>query len=390
MISFRSLELNIIVELSRLHLGEVRTINFENVNWNKLLNLILEHRIGGVVFPVLLKQNIPQNIRNHIEDRLYLHKVKMLSLYRDLNKIGKNSVKLGLEVCSFKGPLLSKQIYKDPAVRYSRDLDLFVNKDNLNETLENLQNLGFETQQKRTFTKKQKQVYLKTFNHYELYNSSSETLIELHWNFLSSLYFSSKVSRSFEKDCLPSELVGISRMNNINNFTYLIIHAGMHRWKRLMWAMDISMLVNNENEDFLVECYELSKKLDLDSFFIEGLFFVHHLLGVHIPHNILFKANKYKKYNILLNNIKWYLNDLENEIIPNNILKLFYRKVIRVFYNLQSEYLLGGTKMITRRVKSSFIQPKAWAVYSFPDSLFFMNYIAAPFLNVYRLIKKYF
>lgn len=148
---------------------------------------------------------------------------------------------------SFKGPLLSQKIYKDPTYRYYNDFDFLIDRSNIDLALKVLHDKGFHNVHFR-FPEKEskKQLWLDHTNEIMLFHPEKELTIEIHWN----LFAADPVLKQNLKNLVDTNTTSINFsgreytvFSHEFDLIYLIIHGGGHFWGRLKWLVDIKELI---------------------------------------------------------------------------------------------------------------------------------------------------
>lgn len=145
----------------------------------------------------------------------------------------------GIRVISMKGPILSMELYGDPSLRTSRDLDVMVCEDDMHRAGEILIGLGYE-QEQSLFHKtplRRKYYSLIELEKHTVY-TRGDICIELHWksNFQSETTFDELWAGREERMILgkPIAILGAD-----DRHPALVIHAAEHGFHRLRWLLDL-------------------------------------------------------------------------------------------------------------------------------------------------------
>ena len=140
---------------------------------------------------------------------------------------------------SMKGPLLSMELYGDPGMRTSKDLDLMVSPEDLTRAGEVLKGLGYELEQHPyAATPLQHKYYnLIEIEKHEVYHRS-EICIELHWqhDYQTEQSFDDLWERREERPFMGGKT---AVMGADDRYPALFIHAAEHGFMRLRWLLDL-------------------------------------------------------------------------------------------------------------------------------------------------------
>lgn len=168
-----------------------------------------------------------------------------------------------IEFINLKGPLLSDRIYGDPTYRYSRDFDILVEPNEVDQTLQLLRDEGyyypgFEWPE----SKKRQGIALHFLNQIEMVHKDSGLMIEIHWKLFSTRITDQKKLDSLIQENIETVEFGGVELNRFSNefeLFYLIIHGGIHAWFRLKWLVDIHEILHRKSFDWQAFHHIISK-----------------------------------------------------------------------------------------------------------------------------------
>ena len=156
----------------------------------------------------------------------------------------------GIEFINLKGPLLSQRIYDDPLYRYSRDFDILVEPNRVNQTLQLLQNEGFRFPDfEWPQSKKRQQIALHFLNQIEMIHEKSGVMMEIHWKLFSTRVTDQEILENLIQENVETVEFGGVELNRFSKefeLFYLIVHGGIHAWFRLKWLVDIHEMLDRK------------------------------------------------------------------------------------------------------------------------------------------------
>lgn len=165
-------------------------------------------------------------------------------------EIAKLLKKQGIEFINLKGPLLSQRIYGDPIYRYSRDFDILVEPGEVNQTLQFLQNEGFDYPEfEWPESEKRQKIALHFLNQIEMVHETSGLMIEIHWKLFSTRITDQKTLDNLIQENVETIEFGGVELNRFSKefeLFYLIVHGGVHAWFRLKWLVDIHEILDRK------------------------------------------------------------------------------------------------------------------------------------------------
>jgi hypothetical protein len=147
-----------------------------------------------------------------------------------------------------KGPMLSYRIYGDATCRVSRDFDILIKQEEVETTINLFRNLGFKYETGRWHENGIRNDHITSMvNQLTLYHPVSKIVLEIHWRvFIDPIIKFDIIEKVVSQNIRQFEFVG----KKMNQFTiefellYLIIHGGLHTWRRLKWLVDVHEIAN--------------------------------------------------------------------------------------------------------------------------------------------------
>jgi len=211
-----------------------------NIDWVSFMRLVRHHRVYPLIYEKLKKvklSQIPLDIMKSLESQYNLNTLRMLQLSSELCCISKALEDAGIRNIVLKGPVLAKQLYDDINLRTSKDLDILISLDDVENAEETLHALGYTSEQKPLNWKKK--------SHHLSYRHELHTIqVEIHWR------LSPKFERKQTFDLLWERRQKISVANqsiyvlrNEELLIYLSDHGARHGWFRLRWLVDMDRLL---------------------------------------------------------------------------------------------------------------------------------------------------
>ena len=254
-------ELSILINAALKADGESQ-ISTENppINWDSVMNLARWHQVRPLLFHYLEKnrgiavpEKYTQSLRNYVISRTVTN-MTFLSISLDLHR-----QLLQHKIPSFlmKGALWSWMFYEKPGSREFGDVDYYIKKTSIKDSLKVLSHNGFEPDSYRNYLFENERVaalYLKTDYQLPLEPSEENALqsLEIQWN---SSY--PRYCYSFSWEELTAKMMDFPLLNtsvevpNMENqlLMMLVHHAGIEQWDKLKYVADFIRLLRNEAEN---------------------------------------------------------------------------------------------------------------------------------------------
>ena len=212
----------------------------------------------------LSHQQIDQLLGEQKSGEYLAEKLVQMEQLREFFRITNALKEEGVEFICLKGPLLSQRIYGDPTFRYYKDFDLLVSPEKITQAILIFHSLGYQPDY---FIWPQaalrEQLVLGHLNQYPLTNPVNGINVELHWRLFGNLLKNEGIQKSLIKENQEKISMGgrsYTQFTHEFELLYLVIHGGLHGWRRLKWLVDINEMLKrfplDENQ-----FKKLSKKL---------------------------------------------------------------------------------------------------------------------------------
>ncbi|NTW31276.1 MAG: nucleotidyltransferase family protein [Bacteroidetes bacterium] len=175
----------------------------------------------------------------------FLHeKLKQLEIIKSFLQITDILKQKGIYFINLKGPLLSYRIYHDPTVRILHDIDILIDKKQIERVMNILFENGYNLSEGAFWPhkKNQQELFINNIHHLSFFNKGNNLCVEVHWVLMHELSISKgKLEEFISVNTEEIEFAG----RKFNVFTkefellYLLIHGSRHKWHRLKWLFDI-------------------------------------------------------------------------------------------------------------------------------------------------------
>jgi hypothetical protein len=316
------------------------------------------------------------------QPRMLVTMAKMAELIR-LSKCFKTH---NLEFIPIKGPLLSWRLHHDFTVRYTNDLDILVNKEELDRILEVFRELGYQFHYSEIPAGKNHLKLIQNIRqHHSVYHPQKRILVEIHWKlFVPELPCKVNLDGLIKHNTVQVTLHGetFNVFNKEFDVVFLIFHGAKHAWFRLKWLHDIySYSLDNDVDWHRV--IELSENFGSARLVYEALYLADQYWVLPTGVARLYQDNLLKRDAFAL---RYCIHSIsETGVKPGLIAWLKYA------YGL-TRY--GMTLFPTVRYKLALL--RAWSysdadmqIIRLPDKLTFLYFIIRPFHVVYSKWRPY-
>lgn len=301
----------------------------------------------------------------------------------------------GIRFLSMKGPLLAAELYGDPSLRHSNDLDLLVHEEDYEAAKQQLLTLGFSEHRHSSLkAEKRQQVQAQLGEEMHEVFLKDDLCVELHWriSFRYPVSFEEIWDGREEKMLLGQSVPCLGQTQNI---IYLICHGAGHGYSRLRWLIDIYKLFTRGDVNY-AELYRAMAEKQSEIFLLETLLLLYRLPSFRMPgiSNDYFSLRQqdekvYFSYHPEIQTAALqacHLTDLLEPLLlkdngPSGIQEQRYQRMLPVV----------GKRVTVFSSIYKLMQPTQadFERFHFPDSLYFLYYIVRPFYKLWRCTPFY-
>lgn len=350
-----------------------------DIDWEEFLNLVVKHRLTSHVLKHarFLAEHIPiPTYEKLMEIRLDRSKISLnfaIHAIRIYQKFEEHNIKH----CFLKGPLLSMELYNDVGFRNFRDIDVLVEKEDVEKAKQIIEELGFDCiYPKLQLSAKQQKANYSISHHYHFKHPAQITQVELHWNITNPKSFYGVETKDIIQNCRKIKISNYSLpyISKIDNLVYQAAHGSIHQWYRLFWLKDFSVILSNTSAQYLEKAYEKSKQLHLERSFMQACYLSSLLFNTDSA--ILKHQNvKFRLIKTTLQSIR--TTDLSQKGVSGKLKLIFYRLHIKPAFKYHMDLLYRLRTHLTD-----------WEIIRLNDRFFFLYYLLRPFLLIYKFVFK--
>lgn len=212
-------------------------------DWSEAVRLIDRHGTPGLAWAALRRVPdiaVPEPAAQQLKARSDDCRKQAIVYCMVLADVLKRFNRAGLPAMPMKGQILSFDLYQDVGLRYSRDLDVEVQREDLHKAQSCLE--GEDWQLESTFfpmSPRQWKSLLRNESHINFIHLSSGCKLELHWR---NPWESPEATSAVWARTVPAvwQKQAIQAMHPGDLALYLSSHGGLHRWFRAKWLGDLA------------------------------------------------------------------------------------------------------------------------------------------------------
>ncbi|MGQ9848309.1 MAG: nucleotidyltransferase family protein [Bacteroidales bacterium] len=326
-----------------------------------------------------LKKTDKEEIKSKwIYDEIKKVKQTNLVLYGEWISIWSLAKKNNINFYLYKGLALSEQLYGDALLRPTRDLDIFIDFNDIFKAHSILLSLGY-TRVKPNFdlNKRQLKQIKHHLHHFSYFHKKKKVLIELHWQLFVPMLLMKNGGLLFKNITNNLNEEYFPRYKPEVLLHYLIIHAAMHHWFKLLWLADMDSLIRGNKINWSVfddytKVFDDKRMVNV-SFKLLEVFF-----ETPIPFRIVLNKTELKIYDIAIKSLLNRLNFLTLKRIER-LKRVYYLTLLKksLRYKWQCWY-------------APMTNLEDWKTLPLPNFLFILYFIFRPFLWFYHnyIMKK--
>ncbi len=265
------------------HLEEVSILAYDHAVYPLFFHAIMEHA----------SDLVEQEMKDAMDYLFQSIQITNEEMTDELLHITKLFEQQGIEVLSFKGPILAQDIYGNVAFRQYGDLDLLVKEDDIYAAAQLIETQNYKAIETIEFLRNDAK--LKKEKNYEFYGSENGMKVEIHWRLVNTSLL--KKFKNYDVFSTSDRVIiheaSIGTLDKSILLLYLCNHGASHFWERLSWIVDIDRLIKHHYDSLdWDEVLSLSEQLECRTPLLLGLGLSQTLLNTHLPENLQSQIEK--------------------------------------------------------------------------------------------------
>ncbi|SMC97973.1 nucleotidyltransferase domain-containing protein [Sporomusa malonica] len=265
------------------------------INWPMFIHLVLHHRVYPLVYrylSTLEHSNVPDKVLAALYKFKKDNDCKTLQMSAEFVRILRALEQKEIFAIVMKGFPLAYQLYGDITLRMSRDLDLLVHPEDVDEARRAIESNGYVWKHPLAHTTPARfKKWMESNKHLVYWHPELEICIELHWRLDSwGMDFPLNVVKN---NMTSMQMFGqsVNILDKEELLLYLVIHGAVHAWFRVKWLVDIDLIVRKG--DFSWErLFLLADSLSVKSVLNQAIILLRELLQTSFPKEIIYLAEK--------------------------------------------------------------------------------------------------
>jgi hypothetical protein len=264
---------------------QIRALLEQQLDWSKLISLAEHHCMIPLTYHNLAAHSavIPANAFQALGGKFESSTRQALWLTNQLTRVLDVLQARGIQALPYKGPVLSKTLYNDIALRQFSDLDILLRPSDVARAKFALAEIGFKSS--LHLTQPAERHYLAEGYECSFDGFGQKNVLELQWRISPRFY-----SVEFDVDSFLERAPVIQFEERlIHTFStedlllVLCVHAAKHLWGRLSWICDIADLAASTPIHW-EQVKREANRLGINRIVGISFFLAQSLLGTAIPH----------------------------------------------------------------------------------------------------------
>jgi len=346
-----------------------RLKELSNSDWEPIVQESNRHGVTPLLYHRLKTLHPGTPIPNEVEQRLrrsYLESVsRNMGLYYKLGKVLEILRHENIPVIALKGAHLAGVVYASIGLRPMNDVDLLVHKDDLMRAEVALLQIDFTP---LDFNR----VVWKDNSHFAYRLPSREFSVEVHWNFLPSMYpFNIDIDGQWERS-RPAIIAGVevSILSPEDLLLYLCLHASKHLFEMgLKLLYDIFEAIRHYGKEIDWKQTQLrSGQWGVEKCVYLALKLARNLLGASVPDEVLetFEPNDFDERFMAIAMQQIFPNGIGTSRglpLSSNVAQLWGNKRLRDKINILLKTTFPSPNVMARMYPPSSNSPRIYFYY---------------------------
>ena len=254
----------------------------EGTDTNRLLQLFRRHRL--LPLSLAVREQLPEVQQEQWKKLLQQKTLQSLKISAETARLIQLLKREGVVAIPLKGSVLAQMLYGDVGLRHCNDIDLLIDRADMERTASVLTGCGYNQSYPGSLTPRQEQIYTRYKKDVGFYNREQRLFIELHYG----IYVHELLRRvdepairdATEKVELHNEEIVV--FDQSTTFIYLVYHGCLHQFFRLFWLRDVAEALQQWELDH-AKILEKMRSLGLERMAGTALLLAERWFAVQVP-----------------------------------------------------------------------------------------------------------
>jgi hypothetical protein len=340
---------------------------FDGVDWTRFLRLVQRHRVGPSTFRILARHPeivVPPDVTTTLKlwhDRNALANLRGSVVLVELAEI---LARHGVVMLPLKGVSLALRTYGDLAARHSGDLDVLVAPADLMRADRVLRETGWTRISNKTHEEIEATLAeLPLLSHHLSYRRHGSPALELHFELnpnprLLPLDIAAAAAKG------TRAMIGghaLALLPDGPHLLFLATHGARHNWKRLIWLLDVAVMVDRTDAATVDGWIAEAERLGVAGPLAQGLALAHATLALPLPERIRPRLGSFAVRYMTKRAAGFLFRSLDEE--PDEVTAGFdlsirlYRMCMSPRFAYHWQELVRGGQAVTARLTGRGVDP---------------------------------
>lgn len=347
----------------------------ESIDWDVLAATAERHRCLPILYWWLEQRSFegaPEATVATVRQSLSIRAIHRAMIGLKIAEIAVAMQRCGIRVFFFKGPVLATIAYPELWLRETRDIDMWVHRNDVDAAKECLVELGY-----REVWTSGIEDSIGLWNCINLYDGVAA--IDLQWDDKGRSYFSPFDFEHIWSRRIPVTLenVTLQTLSNEDLLLLLCLHGNKHCWFTLSLIADIAALVSRHSDLDWNYIWSQAQQIEMERTLCLGLFLAQTVLGLSLPSATQAKVDADSSIPTLATQIYPWLFQQNEPLKPVEVFRFNFK--MKKSLRRRIHYLLHYVRVLITPNKGDE------TALGLPPSLSFLYYILRPF----RLLNKH-
>jgi aryl carrier-like protein len=392
-----ALESELLLETARVAIDEaardrILRLCQKEINWSVLIRAAKLHGLAPLVYWHLKSAGqgfVPADAMQVLAESFMANTVNCAALSVELIELSDQFKAHGMDIITFKGPVLAESYYGNFALRPTADLDILIAKGSVSNAYRLLRKLEYSP-----YPWRHRQLGDQFFqstrfpnlcHEYTFVKDDGPIFVDLHWQ-LMPFEFLSLSSTQLVKRLDKCRLLGrdIAAFDDELSLIYLCAHATKHGWSRINWIVDIAQLMDRMQNTNWHSLLELSRAAGAERMVLLGVYLTKYL-PLYRP------VSELERRTQALPEVKLWGDEIMDRFLNDPTASEWKELKKWTFFLSMKEGWSDKIRLIIQLASRPTLDE--WIRLPLPDNLFFLYFLLRPFSlfceNGIRLLWRY-
>ena len=266
------------------------------LDWDYIVKLAKRHKVLPLLYANLRKRGLVEQLPADVQGDL---RAKYLRIAADNMRFEQRLIEIvalleeqGVPAVPFKGAVLARCLYGDPALRQYSDMDILVPADKVVRAFEVIKTAGYRPKRLH-LTKDQLKRFVGFTKSFDWVDDRGQVKLDLHWRL--SMHTGRVYDYEFCRERLTTvslESATLPCLSPEDMVVFLCVHGTSHNWANADTVLSVTEYIGQYPDLDWSLIVKLADKLDYRRMVWLGLFLARDLFGMNLPQNVASRMGK--------------------------------------------------------------------------------------------------